>query len=316
MLSDLHLPNVNEQIVRDTVATLVDMKVRFVIITGDFTNGAIFDRRIHSLDKWWRDVRAALQPLRDAGIAVLPVAGNHDTYTPWQRDGYARAFADLDQWAKPFTIEDGAGASRVSHAPFSYSVDVDNVHLSLAHVVTQSLDKDVAAWLKSNLLAAAGAQHRLVFGHVPMSSVIRPPKQWFAKALGTMLEQGKAEMYVAGHEHIVWDEDVPLPDGGKLRQVMVGCSSGFYNFQPSPGSRVLAHCERITGKHEPMACTMPEGGGEFTIARGRKNRRIQHYKNSFTLFTVDGDSIAVRPMTVIHGHAKAFYLNDTRVVQR
>jgi len=43
----------------------------------------------------WTAVIDALEPLHDAGIAVLPIAGNHDTYLSWQREGYEQAFADL-----------------------------------------------------------------------------------------------------------------------------------------------------------------------------------------------------------------------------
>jgi hypothetical protein len=36
---------------------------------------------------------------------------------------------------------------------------------------------------------------------------------------------------------------------------------------------------------------------------------VQHYKNSFTLFTV-GDEITVKPMTIVDGKAHAFYLDQ------
>ena len=316
VMSDLHLPNDHAPTVHKTVAALVELRVRFVVITGDHTNGSGLDGAglVHHSTGWWEAVTTALQPLRDAGIAVLPVAGNHDSYLAEQRDRYAGAFADLDGWAGSLAIKTAGGTGRsLARAPFSYSVEVDGVHLTLAHIVAQGLDREVAAWLAEDLAAAAGARHRIVFGHLPLSSVIQPPSHTFAARLGAILERGHAGLYVAGHEHIVWDEDVALPAGGSLRQVLVGCTSGYYDYQPSEPSKQRAGCVPIelAGKREPMRCKMPNGGGEFVLSRGRKNRHIQHYKSTFTLFTVDGDKLSVRPMTIdANGRALPFYLNE------
>jgi hypothetical protein len=311
VLSDLHLPNDHADTVRATVAALVKQKVRFVVITGDHTNGSdLFSSRPRAWKTWWPTIREALQPLRDAQIPVLPIAGNHDTYWPWQRDAYAQAFADLHALAAPLTIEDDTGRSAIARAPFSYAIDVDGVHLAFANIVAQHVHPDVGTWLANDLAAAQGAKRRIVFGHVPVSSIIRAPKPVFAARLGAILEAGRVSHYVAGHEHIVWDENVTLPNGGTLEQISVGCSSGFYQYEPSASSKMLAHCERVRGKHDPMRCTMPDGGGEFVIASGRKHRRVQHFKASYTLFTVDGDDLRVKPMTIVDGEPRPFYLND------
>jgi hypothetical protein len=293
VLSDLHLPNDHDETVRATVAALVQMRVRFVVVTGDHTNGSdAFRGKPRDWATWWPAVRDALQPLRDAGIPVLPIAGNHDTYWPWQRDAYASAFADLEAWAAPLGVQ-------VGRAPFYYSVDVDGVHFAMAHVVGQTLSRDVATWLDEDLAAAQSANRRIVFGHVPMVSIIREPKQTFAAELGAILERGHVSHYIAGHEHVVWQERF-----GSIEQISVGCSSGFYQYEPSAASKLHAHC---TGTRA-MRCTMPDGGGAFVLARGRKNRRVQHHKNSFTLFTIDGDDLQVRPMTIERGEPRPFYL--------
>jgi predicted phosphodiesterase len=313
VLSDLHLPNFKAAAVRHTIAALIAAKVRFVVITGDFTNGGIVDGRSRQISTWWSAVADALEPLHAAGIAVLPVAGNHDTYLAWQRAGYATTFADLDRWAAPLTVRStgqGFGA-----APYSYSVEVEGVHLALTHVVQQALDKDVEAWLASDLATARDARLRLVFGHVPMSSVIRPPAKRFAARLGAVLAAGGASAYIAGHEHVVWDEDVPLPGGGTLRQVLVGCSSGFYDYGPSTASKLRAGCVSAAGLISAIAqpdakrCLMPNGG-LFGLVRGRKGRMIQHYGQSYTLITVTPDSrLDVTPMTIDDdGEPRPFYL--------
>ncbi len=306
VLSDLHLPNPKHAIAEQVVAELIAMRVRAVVITGDSTNGTGSGT---VSDAWWRAVTTTLAPLREHGIAVLPVAGNHDSYGTSQRGAYLRAFGDLASWAKPLALN-RAGAGELAKPPFSYSVDIDGVHLVMVHIVDNRVAPDVQTWLAADLEAAHGAKHRLAFGHVPLVSVIREPSRHLMTELGARLERGGVEMYVAGHEHLVWDENFGLPAGGKLRQLTVGCSSGFYDYAPSIPSKTRAACVPIQspGKREPMRCTMPNGGA-FEIARGRKDRHIQHYTNSFTLIHVDGDRLTVEPMTIdAAGHAQPFYL--------
>jgi len=306
VLSDLHLPNPKHAVAEHVVSELIAMKVRAVVITGDSTNGT-GSGSVN--DAWWRAVTTTLAPLRDAGIAVLPVAGNHDSYGTVQRGAYGHAFGDLASWAKPLALNAG-GKGELAKPPFSYSVDIDGVHLVMVHIVDSKIAPDVITWLGDDLAAARGAKHRIAFGHVPLVSVIHDPIKKLMSDLGTQLEHGNVEMYVAGHEHLVWDENFALPGGAKLRQLTVGCSSGFYDYAPSIPSKTRAGCVPIKspGKREPMRCTMPNGGA-FEIARGRKDRHIQHYTNSFTLIHVDGDRLTVEPMTIdAAGHAQPFYL--------
>lgn len=320
VMSDIHMPRRNLRVVPEVpraVAAIVALRPRLVVVTGDHTNGGDKDSAavVASSARWWKIFADLLRPLRDAGIPVLPVAGNHDAYLAGQRAHYAAAFADLAAWAAPLTLNEAVpegGQVRLDRPPFSYSVDVDGVHLSLLHVVTQGLHREVAAWLADDLARASGAELRLVFGHVPMASVIQAPNAGFVKTLGGLLEAGGAAAYVAGHEHVVWDEDVRLPGGGSLRQILVGCTSGFYNWAPSPGARRRAGCAPAGAARYPLRCRMPNGGGEFLLAPNAVNqgRVIQHHLNSFTLITIDGGAVTeVRPMTVDEaGRARPFYV--------
>jgi hypothetical protein len=308
VLSDLHLPNPRSAVIDREVAALIAMKVRFVVVTGDFTNGSQgVDHRRARVDAWWASVTTALAPLRDAGIAVLPIAGNHDTYLAWHRDGYERTFADLDRWAAPLELHPANG-SGFARAPYSYSVDVDGVHLALADIVDQTIDHDVAAWLTEDLAgsAATNARVRMVFGHVPLVSVVAHPAKRFIDKLGAILERGNVDFYVAGHEHLTWDETFAI-GASVLRQITVGCASGFYVFAPSKASRARAGCA-ASGQPGHMSCAMP-GGGAFELVRDRSQRLIEHDSATFTTFTVTGDDVQVVPMTVDdEGHARAFYL--------
>ena len=306
VLSDLHLPNPRAAVIDREVAALIGMNVRFVVVTGDHTNGsAVVDHRQRRVGTWWASVTGALAPLRDAGIPVLPIAGNHDTYLAWQRDGFEKAFGDLAQWTAPLEPHAAAGHG-FARAPYSYSVDVDGVHLALANVVDQSVDRDVASWLADDLAAAKDARLRFVFGHVPVFSVVTRPARHFAEKLGSLLARGNVDFYVAGHEHVTWDETFAVGAAGLLRQVTVGCASGFYVFAPSKAARARAACEP-SGDGRSV-CTMPNGG-RFELVRDRSRRLIEHDSATFTVFTIRDDGVTVTPMTVDdHGQVLAYYL--------
>jgi predicted phosphodiesterase len=310
VLSDLHLPNPRSAVIDRTVSALIALGVRLVVVTGDLTNGSAgVDHRRGRVHAWWAAVTGALAPLRDAGIPVLPIAGNHDTYLAWQREGFEQAFGDLDRWATPLEVHRAAGGG-FARAPYSYSVDVDDVHLALANVVDQSIDRDVASWLTDDLAAAAGARVRIVFGHVPLFSVVQRPARGFVDQLGAILARGHVDFYVAGHEHITWDETFEVGAGHALRQVTVGCASGFYVFVPSHAARAHAGCEP-RGPRGQLSCTMPNGG-QFELVRDRSQRMIEHDVATFTVFTVNRDDVQVIPMTVDDdGHPVAFYLTPS-----
>src|ERR1700690_2148833 len=119
VISDLHLPNARSAVIDRTVSALIGMGVRFVVVTGDHTNGSAgVDQRRGRVNAWWASVTGALAPFRDAGIPVLPIAGNHDTYLPWQREGFEAAFGDLDRWTAPLDVHPAAGRG-FARAPYS-----------------------------------------------------------------------------------------------------------------------------------------------------------------------------------------------------
>ncbi|HTL32258.1 MAG TPA: metallophosphoesterase [Kofleriaceae bacterium] len=307
VLSDLHLPNRRSAVIDREVQALIAMGVRFVVVTGDFTNGSkLVDHRKRRADAWWASITSALEPLRDAGIPVLPIAGNHDTYLAWHREGFEKAFGDLEHWAAPLEPHAATGHG-FARAPYSYSVDVDGVHLTLANLVEQSVDGDVSAWLTNDLAAAQTARLRFVFGHVPLFSVVKRPSHRFFEQLAPILARNDVDFYVAGHEHISWDETFALGASKEVRQVTVGCAAGPYVFAPSKAARARASCE--SAGHGRASCTMPNGG-RFELVRDRSERMIEHDSATFTVFTVSGDrDVQVTPMTVdANGKPLAFYL--------
>jgi hypothetical protein len=109
---------------------------------------------------------------------------------------------------------------------------------------------------------------------------------------------------------VTWDETFSLPSGDPLRQVTVGCASGFYVFAPSKAAQQRAACERH-GARGTLSCTMPNGG-RFELVPDRSQHMVEHDVNTFTVFTVTGGDAQVTPMTVDgDGHIHAFYLSDS-----
>lgn len=299
VISDLHLAADAEEIppprARRAIAAVLAAHPSFVVITGDFTNGEPDERRgqVRFKAHAWNTVRKLLQPLRDAGIPVLPVAGNHDSYLPGQRDHYAATFADLDAWAAPLTV------NRSPLAPFDYSIDVGRIHLSFAHLVDMQLRPEVGAFLATDLASpsAAAADVRIVFAHVPFSSVMAEPNAHFAARVGGLLAAGGADLYVSGHEHMEWDEDVRLPDGSSIRQIIVGPATGGYNFGPSGKARRRAGCHRVAGDRL-LHCAMPKTGLPFALMHKRLGGYRQTQRASFTLLTIDGTSVTTRIVAI------------------
>jgi predicted MPP superfamily phosphohydrolase len=301
VLSDLHvavdgsIPSKLHQV----VAAVIASRPRVVVVTGDFTDGNPRDLagRILQAPRWWGAARRALEPLRAAGIPVLPVAGNHDSYLPAYRIAYAAAWRDLDRWAAPLEIwgnRQRAQGIALDAAPFSYSVDVDGVHLVLAHIVDASLDPAVARWTAGELATARGARLRLVFGHVPVSSIVVEPRRPVVTQLGGILAAGHADLYVAGHEHLVWDDDVALAGGASLRQLLVGTASAPWQFGPSADARRRAQC---VDRDSRLRCIMPHGGAPFELRRER-DRWLEPQPYTFTLITIYGRAIIARALAV------------------
>lgn len=312
VLSDLHIPNSGRVPVRlrAMIAELVVKQPRFVVVTGDFTNGGENDskRRLRKLPTWWAGVRAALNPLIEAGIPVFPIAGNHDAYVPEQRRAYAEAWSDLEEIAKPFTINSlpsspvGAADPRVDAAPFSYSVDIDGVHLSFAHIVDAHLQKSVKKWLVADLESARDADHRIVFGHVPAKSIMARGSRYFTRTMGKLLADHDVFAYVAGHEHLLWDETFALADGRQFRQIIVGTGSASYQYAPTSTARRRAEC---AGNKRDLLCAMPEGGYSFTMGK-RAGRMLQDHSHAVMMFEIDATEIAARPLALENAALIAF----------
>jgi hypothetical protein len=301
VISDLHMqpdgsvPPTLEHVVPAVIAS----RPRFVVVTGDFTDGMASDPvwREREAPRWWHAAVRTLAKIRAAGIPVLPIAGNHDSYLPIYRADYAAAWRDLDAWAAPLHVtgnrQPRAGIA-LDAAPFSYAVDVDGVHLALANVVDEAPGARVDGWLAADLASATGARLRIVFGHVPLGSVAATPSSAFLASFGQILAQGNADAYIAGHEHLFWDDDVALPSGARIRQIVVGTTSAAWRFGIGPAARARAQCVYA---EDSACCTMPRGGVPFELREAR-GEWFEAQAHGFTLVTVDGDRLTTHSIAV------------------
>src|SRR5262245_16909415 len=120
ILGDVHVSTraVVPQAFERVVALVPALAPRFVVLGGDATSGNAGDGvPLPRVRAWWTAYRAALEPLRAAGIPSLPIAGNHDWYTEAHRKGFDEAWQDLAAEIAPLVA--------AGFPPHSYSIDVD-----------------------------------------------------------------------------------------------------------------------------------------------------------------------------------------------
>lgn len=278
------------------VRAVAALRPRCVVLCGDATSGNPDDGHpIEQVRTWWRAYQEALAPFRAAGTPILAIAGNHDFYSKAHGDGYREAWADLRAWAMPLSIK--------GEPPLSYACDVDGFHLSLAHVIDQDIESDVARWLAADLAGAAAAKARICFGHVPLVSAMGHSSPSFRTSFGGLLAAGNATLYLSGHEHLVWDEVLDVP-GGKVRQVIIGTPGASYTYPLRP-DLVDRHCVGTRG-------TLPGSGAVFTLdpATGYQAQQV-----AFVLLECQDDgTVRVRPMALDKDGSVMDF--DERVVAR
>lgn len=293
ILSDIHVykDGTVERNFLELVNCLVPLRPKFVVITGDSTNGNKSDGV--SKEKaalWWRSLKASLMPLTQAGAQLFPVAGNHDYYDPVHQRAYKEA------WAEPLKRQSQA---LEGNPPLHYSFEYEGVHFAFAHVIAQSLQPTVREWLEKDLSHAKNAKARFVFGHVPFSTVLgeKVPKK-FMSELGELLASHNVDAYVAGHEHLVWDETFHFSghfsgqfsgqfSGAAVRQVIIGTASASYNFPIS---------KRVYEKHCTGAqCRMPTTGNPVSLVS--EQSRLQSNERTFAMIHADRNGTRLELMT-------------------
>jgi predicted phosphodiesterase len=231
VISDVHVDvhaRVSPNFTR-LVTNLIQRHPKLVIFTGDATCGNESDTYpLARIRTWWQAFARAVAPLQAAGIPVLPVAGNHDYYLVAHQQAYVEG-ARAILAANPGQLElDG-------QVPLFYSLDIDRAHLILLHVVDQKLEPAVRKWLAPDLGRKHGGKLLFAFGHVPLHSNMGHTDRDFEEDLGGILAAAGVSAYVAGHEHLYWDENLALSPRA-LRQVTVGTASAMRSAMSSSAS--------------------------------------------------------------------------------
>lgn len=292
VLSDLHIRQADpETLIPPDVTALIphviDLDPVFVVITGDFTSGdeeAQFRRR--TVTRWWQAVQQALLPLREAGIPVLPIPGNHDLYRERHREGYQEAWRDLAEWVHPFQLVTTDDGQTSGHPPFYYALEIAGLHLTLLDVSSRSMAEEQLVWLDSDLNGAQSADLRLAFGHIPLQSIMgrRSSNARLERRLGPVLTDHGVDAYFCGHEHLVWDSIITVesnPDQ-TIRQVVSGIAGGGYTHRIGY-SQHQQHCIETT-------CVLPASGFEIPVAN-----REPVDETTFVLVETNGDELSIQP---------------------
>ncbi len=283
ILGDIHVSTRGQvaDAFHHVVQRVVERAPRCVVLAGDMTSGNPDDgRRLETVQGWWEALDGALAPFAEAGIPVLPVAGNHDHYTDAHRDGYDRAWADLVDRVGPLSLS--------GQPPRNYSVRLDGLHLALAQIVDQGIAPDVERWLIDDLAAAGDADLRLVVGHVPLRSAMGRTNSAFERRLAGLLIDYDVACYFAGHEHLAWDIGLDV-GAGSVRQIIVGTPGARYTF-PLRGPLVRSFCRGARG-------WMPWSRLAFDVAAGTGD---QTHKVVFAEVEVLGGQYAVELYAVDH----------------
>ena len=297
IVSDIHV-RASTSLLPDRFAAVVrnlaGMDLRFVVLNGDATSGnpgdGYDDARVTS---WWQSFAQALSPLREAGIPILPIAGNHDYYTPPHQRGYAAAWAELP-------VADGARFGLFGQPPFSYSFLYEGVFFLFLHVIDQALSANVETFARGELAteAAQNASLRLCFGHVPLVSMMGKSSPEFGAKLGGLLADGNVAAYFSGHEHLFWDQNLPY-NGKQVRQIHVGTASGAYHF-PLSQSVYAAHCTGDFG-------TLPFAGQRFELIPGTHQQKDEVTVALINVHAGEGEGYDVQTLALRDGVLVAIY---------
>lgn len=254
VLSDIHIyrsgniPTPLPAAIEETLR----LKPDAVVLLGDSTSGNPDDGSSpDTVRMWWRSLQTALGPIQKAGIPILPVPGNHDFYTEAQRQGYREA------WAGP-----PRGIKVTGNYPELYQAELPGTELHLLPIVDQLLPTEVRNILDKASQTPKGDQVRLVFGHVPLASRMGRSSPSFLASLGSALLRLQSDIYISGHEHLTWEEELPV-GSALVRQLWVGTATATYTFPITQKMREL-HCEPASSRPETL-CRMPGSGRYFRI---------------------------------------------------
>ena len=264
---------VNDVVVTEIRNQLLTENIDLVMVDGDL----VYSGTQPELEHW---ATLFMDPLLQAGIAVYPTRGNHDSsMTAWNA-----VFAGAR--ALP---ANGPGASEVT-----YSVD----HKTALFVALDRLPAKLAvnqAWLDP-VLAANTQPHVFVMNHYPAYAVVHTDclddnpadRDAFWDSMGA----AGCRVYFCGHDHLYNHARVQDVSGNWIHQYLVG--SGGAPFHTWSGTYADPSVEGILNLQNNGYCVVDVAGAQVTLTFKRRGA-----SPNFTPYTAADTYTYISPLAKV-----------------
>lgn len=189
--------------VHAAVRRIVAERPDLVIVAGDMVAGQRVNPKLQASEiaAMWAGFEAAVAgPLRQAGIPMLAVPGNHDASAYSGFEAERRAFEAASAGWRPdlWFVSD-------EDWPFRFAAEVGDVLVVGLDVTVPGLPAPPQMDWLARLLAAESGRHRavLVVGHLPLRPVSQGRERDIIgdEAFQDLLSEGGAAAYLSGHHH-------------------------------------------------------------------------------------------------------------------
>jgi predicted phosphodiesterase len=299
VLSDIHIYTSGKipKLAPKVINHVKELSPDLVLITGDHTNGNRGDgASITKVRMWYKSIDKLLAPLTNAQIPIIPIVGNHDFYQKNHKKGYLEWSNKILSKSLPILNVD------VPDNPLFFNFTFKKNEFFIFNLWQQVIEKNQLNWINKTEQIGADINHRFGFGHVPLRSSMGKTSKYFFKQSSELFNKIDLDIYFCGHEHLHWDEENSLFPN--LRQVIVGTSSGTYNFPIRP-DLVNLHC------HNSSICEMPYTKSLFKITKTSRGAGLQKNKQNWLLVKVHNNNIQTQSYTINKkGDVTSFFIED------
>ena len=183
---------------------LLALQPALVVCAGDMVAGQKPGLSAAQLDAMWEGfTRTVLLPVRQAGRPFLPAVGNHDGSPGFEADRAAvRRFWTPRRQALGLRFVD------VGDFPFHYSALQNDVFFLVWDASSGRIPASQLSWARQQLASpeARQARLRLAVAHLPLVGISQGRDRAGevldqAAAVQSLLEQGRVQAYISGHQH-------------------------------------------------------------------------------------------------------------------
>lgn len=183
---------------------LLALQPALVVCAGDMVAGQKPGLSAAQLDAMWEGFASTvLMPVRQAGRPFLPAVGNHDG-----SPGYDADRAALRRFWTPRRQALGLHFVDTADFPFHYSALQNDVFWLVWDASSGRIPASQLNWARQQLASpeARQARLRLVVGHLPLMGVSQGRDRAGevldqAAAVQSLLEHGRVQAYISGHQH-------------------------------------------------------------------------------------------------------------------